>query len=139
VTSSKPTRKLNYPTADQVEELHSRIIDLTGGEHGDLSRSNLEYLLGAVKDVGRRLEAKQAIVKKAAYLLYNFVVQHPFVNGNKRTALELVTLFLRMNNYEITAAPERIYTFLSDIAAGKESLASVEKWIATNLAEPGKE
>jgi death-on-curing protein len=78
-------------------------------------------------------------VKKAVYLLYNFVVQHPFVNGNKRTALELVTLFLRINNYEITAAPERIYNFLSDIAAGKESLIHVEKWIATNLAKPRKE
>jgi hypothetical protein len=44
-----------------------------------------------------------------------------------------------MNNYEITATPERIYNFLSDIAAGKESLAYVEKWIATNLAEPRKE
>jgi death-on-curing protein len=139
MTSSKPTRKLNYPTVDQVEELHSRILDLTGGEHGDLSRSNLEYLLEAVKDVGRKQETNKAILKKAAYILYNFVVQHPFVNGNKRTALELVTLFLRMNNYEITAAPERIYNFLSDIAAGKESLTSVEKWIATNLAEPRKE
>jgi prophage maintenance system killer protein len=78
MTSSKPTRKLNYPTVDQVEELHSRILDLTGGEHGDLNRSNLEYLLEAVKDVGRKIETNQAIVKKAAYLLYNFVVQHPF-------------------------------------------------------------
>jgi death-on-curing protein len=91
MTSSKPTRKLNYPTVDQVEELHSRILDLTGGEHGDLNRSNLEYLSEAVSDVGRKIETNQAIVKKAAYLLYNFVVQHPFVNGNKRTALELVT------------------------------------------------
>jgi hypothetical protein len=74
MTSSKPTRKLNYPTVDQVEQLHSRILDLTGGEHGSLSRSNLEYLLEAVKDVGRKLEPNQAIVKKAAYLLYNFVV-----------------------------------------------------------------
>ena len=139
MTSSKPTRKLNYPTFDQVEKLHIRILDLTGGEHGDLNRSNLEYLLEAVKDVGRKIETNQAIVKKAAYLLYNFVVQHPFVNGNKRTAFELVTLFLRINNYEITATPERVYNFLSDVAAGKESLAQVEKWIATNLAKQRKE
>jgi hypothetical protein len=32
-------------------------------------------LLEAVKDVGRKKETSQAIVKKAAYLLYNFVVQ----------------------------------------------------------------
>ena len=40
---------------------------------------------------------------------------------------------------DFTATPELIYNFLSDIAAGKESLAHVEKWIATNLAKPRKE
>jgi hypothetical protein len=69
MTSSKPTRKINYPTVDQVEELHGRILDLTGGEHGDLNRSNLEYLLEAVKEVGRKIETNQAIVKKAAVRL----------------------------------------------------------------------
>ena len=120
--------------------MHCRLLELTGGEHGDLRCSNREYLVEAVTEVGRKLAANPAIVKKAEYFLYNFVVQHPLVNGNKRTALELVTLFLRMNDdYGIIAAPERIYNFLSDIAAGKESLAHVEKWIATNLAEPRKE
>ncbi len=89
--------------------------------------------------IGEKLDVRYAMKKKAAFLLYNLIAQHPFVNGNNRTALDLVTLFLRMNNYEITATPERIYNFLSDIAAGKESLAHVEKWIATNLAEPRKE
>jgi hypothetical protein len=57
--------------------LHGQILDLTGGEHGDLSRFNLEYLLEAVKEFGGKKETSQAIVKKAAHLLYNFVVQHP--------------------------------------------------------------
>jgi len=138
LSDSKLARKINYPTLGQVEELHARILDITGGERGELSRSNLEYLLEAVKDVGRKLEANQAMIKKAAYLLYNFVVEHPFVNGNKRTALELVTLFLRMNNDDIAATPVQVYSFLSGIAAGEESLAHVESWIATNLAKRPK-
>ncbi len=45
----------------------------------------------------------------------------------------------RISFSDFTATPELIYNFLSYIAAGKESLAHVEKWIATNLAKPRKE
>jgi len=39
---------------------------------------------------------------------------------------------------EHLSLPARANNFLSDIAADKESLAYVEKWIARNLAEPRK-
>lgn len=84
---------------------------MTGGEQGHLSKSNLEYLLEAVKSSGEKLDRKQAIVKKAAFLLQNLVVLHPFVNGNKRTAFELVRLFLQLNGYEIKAESNAVYTF----------------------------
>jgi prophage maintenance system killer protein len=65
---------VSYPTMKQIERLYRRVIEMTGGESGYLSRSNLEYLLETVKDVGERLDRKRAIVKKAAFLLYNVIV-----------------------------------------------------------------
>ena len=127
--------EINYPTMKQIERLYRRVIEMTGGESGYLSRSNLEYLLEAVKDVGERLDRKRAVVKKAAFLLYNIVVLHPFVNGNKRTAYENVRLFLQANGYDIVASSADEYQYLLDVASGKDSAASVERWIATNLAE----
>ena len=90
-------KEIRYPSVEQVERLHDRVLDVTGGEHGDLSRSNLEYVLAAVKEIGEELDIRTAVKKKAAFLLYNLISQHPFVNGNKRTAFELVKLFLRLN------------------------------------------
>ncbi len=127
--------EITYPTMKQIERLYRRVIELTGGESGYLSKSNLEYLLETVKDVGERLDSKRAIVKKAAFLLYNIIVLHPFVNGNKRTGYELVRLFLQANGYNIDASPKREYDFLLDVASGKASATDVERWIATNLAE----
>jgi death-on-curing protein len=95
--------EIRYPSVRQVERLYDQIIAMTGGEHGYISRSNLEYLLDTVKDIGERLDRRQALTKKAAYLLYNIIVLHPFVNGNKRTGYDLVRLFLRLNGYEIRA------------------------------------
>lgn len=135
MADSRPGRKIRYLSTEQVEGLHNKILDLTGGEHGDLSRSNLEYLLEAVKNVGERLATRQAIIKKAAFLFYNLVVQHPFVNGNKRTAFELVKAFLEINRCGIRAKQAEVYAFLSELASGHVSLSQAENWIATNLAQ----
>ena len=127
--------EIRYPSMKQVERLYDQIIAMTGGEHGYLSKSNIEYLLDTVKDVGERLHGKQALAKKAAFLLYNMIVLHPFINGNKRTANELVKLFLRLNGYEIDSNPGETYQFLLDVASGKVSAGDVDSWVATNLTE----
>ncbi len=131
--------EIRYPSAKQVERLYDQIITMTGGAHGYISRSNLEYLLDTVKDVGERLHRKQAVAKKAAFLLYNIIVLHPFVNGNKRTAYELVKLFLRLNGYEIDSNPGEAYQFLLDVASGKLSAGDVDSWVAMNLTELDEE
>jgi len=95
----------------------------------------LEYVLEAVKEIAEELDVRNALKKKAAFLLYNLISQHPFANGNKRTAFELVKLFLRLNGYEIKAKSQETYSVLADIAAAKVSLNRAEEWIATNLAE----
>lgn len=131
--------EIRYPSAKQVERLYDQIIAMTGGEHGYISKSNLEYLLDTVKDVGERLHRKQALAKKGAYLLYNIIVLHPLVNGNKRTAYELVKLFLRLNGYEIDSTPGETYQFLLDVASGKVSAGDVDRWVAMNLTELDEE
>ncbi len=125
--------EIRYPTMKQLERLHDRILQMGGGDRGYLNRSNLEYLLDAVKDIGERLGRRESLTKKAAFLLHNSVVLHPFVNGNKRTAYELVRLFLRLNGYDINTKSEEAYRFLLELASGKMSAIRVENWIATNL------
>jgi death-on-curing protein len=124
-----------YPSVEQVSRLYDRIIAKTGGERGYLSRSNLHYLLDTVQDVGEKLPRRQAIVKKAAFLLYNVIVIHPFFNGNKRTAYALVELFLKSNEFEISSQAKDAYQFLIGIASGKVSESEVEGWIVRHLTE----
>ena len=116
--------------------LYKAVVKASGGEHGYLSKGNLEYLLDTVKDVGERYPKRQAIVKKAAFLLYNIVTIHPFVNGNKRTAFELVRLFLRSNGFSLSAEVIESYRILLEIASGKMSETEVESWVASHLSEP---
>lgn len=128
-------RKIRYLSIEEAEWFHDRILDLTGGERGDLAKANLEFALERVKHVGEQLDRDKAMVKKSAFLLHSLVVQHPFINGNKRTAFEVVDAFLELNGYNVTTGTEKTLRLLADIGSGNMSQAQVEEWIATNLAK----
>lgn len=132
------SEEIRYPNEEQVSRLYEKTIVASGGEHGYVSRSNLAYLLDAVKDIGERLPRSQALVKKAAFLLFNVVTIHPFLNGNKRTAFSLAESFLEANGFELVSQTKDAYEFLLGIASGKVSEEEVEKWIASHLTESGR-
>ncbi len=91
--------------------------------------------MDAVKDIGDRLPKKEAIIKKTAFLLYNVVVVHPFLNGNKRTAFGIAEAFLEANGYELVPQAKEAYEFLLGIGSGKISEIDVERWVARHLTE----
>jgi death-on-curing protein len=128
-------QEIRYPSLEQVSRLYDFTIEATGGERGYLSKSNLEYLLDTVRDVGERLPRRRAIVKKAAFLLYNVVVIHPFLNGNKRTAFGLMESFLESNGCKASSSASETYEFLLGVAAGRVTESEVENWIARHLTE----
>ncbi len=130
--------KIRYLTVEEVDWFHDRILEFTGGEHGVIAKGNLEFVLDRVKDVGEGLDQKASIVKKAGFLLHSLVTQHPFVNGNKRTAFEVVDAFLRLNGFVLQTKTDQALTFLADTGSGLASVTRAEEWIATNLAEKKK-
>ncbi len=131
-------KKIRYLSVEEAEWFHARILELTGGERGDLAKANLEFVLERVKDLGNELDRDKAVVKKAAFLLHSLVIHHPFINGNKRTAFEAVDAFLELNGYVLRANTDEIYRVLSELGAGKATEAQVGDWIATNLAKKSK-
>jgi death on curing protein len=131
-------KKIRYLSVEDAEWSHDRILEVTGGERGDLAKANLEFILERVKEIGEGLETKKAVVKKAAFLLFSLVVHHPFINGNKRTAFEIVDAFLEMNGYGLRAKTDEVYGLLSDLGAGKTSERQVENWITTNLGKKNR-
>lgn len=87
---------VHYPNYEAVIEAHKRIVKESGGTAGILSVSNLHYILDTVQDIGKGLEFDK-LISKAAYILYNIITLHPFVDGNKRTAFEIAKAFLQLN------------------------------------------
>ena len=69
----------------------------------------------------------------AAAYAYGIARNHPFIDGNKRTAFVAVELFLALNGFELRATDADCVLNMLDLAAGKLPEAEFADWIRQNL------
>ncbi|WP_330607232.1 type II toxin-antitoxin system death-on-curing family toxin, partial [Oribacterium parvum] len=76
-----------------------------------------------------------SIYDKAAQLCYGIANNHPFTDGNKRTALHSMYVYLISNGYDITATQQEVEKLIIDVAAGKMHNTELSKWLQHNTIE----
>lgn len=67
------------------------------------------------------------IITKAACYLRSFSMNHPFYDGNKRTALMATVIFLERNGYEVIADNDKLYKFVEKVVRGKLQISSIAR------------
>jgi len=113
----------------EVEQVHKLLIDTFGGSHGI---RDLPALLSALARPFQTFDNKELYptsIDKAASLLESIVSNHPFIDGNKRTAYVLARLFLLQNGMDIKASQQDKYEFVMSIASGKMRFEEIVSWI----------
>ena len=80
-----------------------------------------------------------AAARRAAACGFALRRDHPVLDGNKRLALAVVDVFLRMNGRELTAPEEDAVLTFRDLAAGALDEAGLAGWIRANSPPPGRE
>ncbi len=70
------------------------------------------------------------IFQLAAAYGFGIARNHPFIDGNKRTALMAIYMFLARNGYELDAGEAAVVVL--DLAAGESSEEDLTKWIEVN-------
>lgn len=136
---------INYLPIFYVKTLRDAIIEMYKQtedpiESGDINISNLDFTLEYVKDIYESEKTKEeAIIKKAGYLLFNIVLKHPFVDGNKRTGLVVCNSFLEINRYTISKIPyKKTYDLIIAIAEGKKEEIDCQNFIKENIRQDKK-
>lgn len=77
------------------------------------------------------------LVEEAAALWESLSQNHPFIDGNKRTALASMHVFLRLNGYDLTASPEALMEFVIGLyEAGDFRFDRLEAWLRENIETP---
>ena len=72
------------------------------------------------------------VCDKAAALLHSLVLNHAFVDANKRTATIATIAFLERNGLNVVWQPQDALDFIIDIAQGKCSVEQISQWLSQN-------
>jgi death on curing protein len=62
---------------------------------------------------------------QAAAYAFHICQNHPFINGNKRTALAAALVFLELNGVELADPADRLYRLMVQVAQGKKSKTEI--------------
>jgi death-on-curing protein len=122
----------------EVRGIHKILIDNFGGSHGIRDLSALESALVHPYQTFDGKELYETTLQKAAALLESILINHVFIDGNKRTGYTLLRLYLLNNNIDIKATQDEKYNFIIAVASGQLHLKQINEWLAShtyNLSE----
>jgi len=122
-------------TIHQVLFLHARLIAETGGSHGVRDLGLLAAALDRPWTTFDDQELYPEIFDKAAAMMESITRNHPFLDGNKRTAIGSAALFLRQNGYRLTVSNSALESFTMKVATTHMRLATISRWFREHSTE----
>jgi death on curing protein len=126
---------MRYLTLDEVLELHSRVLAQSGGGSGVRDLNALDSTVAQPRMTFDGEELYPALPEKAAALGFSLVMNHPFVDGNKRIGHAAMETFLLLNGHEITASTDEQERVILGLASGQLGRDMFLAWIRAHLTE----
>lgn len=120
---------LFYLSAAQVLAIHDQMIRRFGGSVGIRDLKLIESAVARPQVTFDGLDLYKTIFDKAAALLHSLLKNHPFIDGNKRTALSSAGIFLSLNGYKLINKHKQEVTFMLDVANDKLTLQEISTWL----------
>lgn len=120
-------------TLEQLLEIHALVIEATGGSTALRDLGRLEAAIATQTQNVFGEELYQSIVDKAAAIIRAIIADHPFVDGNKRTAMLTGLTLLEMNGFNFTAKTGEIDDFAVKIAVDRIDIPQISSWLQTHI------
>lgn len=118
-----------YPSIDDIVAMHFRVTEKTGGSQGVRDWDLLASALGRPQATFGGQDLYPDLFLKAAALVQSLSSNHPFVDGNKRTALGTMEYFLYLNGEKIQATQKEKVDFTLWAENEKPTLGQIADWI----------
>jgi death-on-curing protein len=115
--------------------IHKELIDNFGGSHGVRDLISLESALARPFQTYDNTELYKTSLDKASALIESLLINHPFVDGNKRIGYTVLRLFLLQHGLDFTASQASKYDFVIAIATGNLKFEGILSWLTTNTGK----
>ncbi len=119
----------------EVEKIQTILIDRFGGSKGIRDRGLLESAINRPYQSFDGVDLYPSPVEKAAAIFESIISNHPFIDGNKRTAYVLMRLLLLENKMDFKATQNEKFDFVMHAAKGESSFDEIKNWIQQHVKE----
>ena len=123
---------IQYISLEEILRIHFQVIEDYGGSHGVRDEGRLKSVVNAPKQEVFGEEQYSSLFDKAAVYLRNIIGDHPFSDGNKRTAITICGIFLSRNGKQINALPNNLEEFTVSVATKHLSIKDILNWLQNN-------
>jgi len=125
-----------FLTVEQVLRLHQRLVERYGGDPGILSLDLLESAVTMPMATFGGHFLHEGLAAMAAAYLFHICKNHPFADGNKRTALAAAELFVLANGKRVRATNRELERLTRRVAAGALPKGEVVRFFEERIVEP---
>ena len=120
---------IRYLLLAEVLELHRSVIEQWGGASGIRDLGALESALAQPRQSFGGQDLYPDLTSKAAALCFSLVMNHPFIDGNKRIGHAAMETFLIVNGSELRESVDEQERIMLNMAAGKLSREDFVEWV----------
>jgi death-on-curing protein len=115
---------------NDIIDIHAEQLALFGGPYGLRDEGLLESAL--TRPLNRWHYGESDLAALAAAYAFGIARNHPFIDGNKRTAFAALMVFLRINGVGFSPNPAEATAIMLALAAGEVDEAGLTRWIRDN-------
>ena len=120
---------MRYLSLLEILELHEALIAISGGSYGIRDIRALESAINQPRLTFDQTDLYPDLITKATALCFSLVMNHPFIDGNKRIGHAAMETFLILNGYEIEATVDEQEQLILDVAIGNVTREAFIKWL----------
>ncbi len=117
---------------EEVLRLHQLSIEKYGGAVGIRDHGLLDSAIARPYQTFDGTDLYPTPLLKAAAIAESLIINHPFIDGNKRTGFLSMFALLRKENIDLTADEEAAYNFTIDISTGKMKFDDIVLFLRNN-------
>ena len=124
---------MRYLTLVEVLDMHSQIIEQSGGLTGVRDLGTIKSAISQPRMTFGGADLDPTLVEKASALGFSIVMNHLFIDGNKRTGHGAMEIFLVLNGLEIVTAVDEQEQIILALAAGELERDAFTNWLQRNV------
>ena len=124
---------MRYLTLAEVLNLHRRVIEQSGGADGVRELGGVESAVAQPQMTFGGDDLYPTIESKATALCFSLVMNHPFVDGNKRIGHAAMETFLVMSGFQMVADVDDGENVILTLAASELSREELLEWVTSHI------